>query len=296
MMRIGLFLATNFAILLLVSVVFKLLGLEGFLAENNVDLNLTSLLIFCALFGMSGSLISLFLSKMMAKRGAHVQLIEQPRTESERWLLNTVKQLADAAGIKMPEVGIFPASESNAFATGWNRNNALVAVSEGLLRRFDKDEIRAVLAHEVGHVANGDMVTLTLIQGVLNTFVLFLSRIVGHVVDRTVFKTRDGYGPGYWVTVIVTQILLSVLATMIVMWFSRWREYRADAAGARLAGTTNMIGALQRLQSEYDAKSQLPNNLTAFGITSGFARGFKQLFLSHPPLADRIAVLKSSNV
>lgn len=294
MMRIGLFLATNFAILLLVSVVFNLLGLEGFLAENNVDLNLTALLIFCALFGMSGSLISLFLSKMLAKRSARVHVISQPRNDSERWLLITVKQLADAAGINMPEVGIFPASESNAFATGWNRNNALVAVSEGLLRRFDKDEIRAVLAHEVGHVANGDMVTLTLIQGVVNTFVLFLSRIVGHVVDRTVFKTRDGYGPGYWITVMVTQVLLSVLATMIVMWFSRWREYRADAAGARLAGRANMIGALQRLQSEYDDKSQLPDSLTAFGIKSGVAQGFKRLFLSHPPLPDRIAALKSA--
>jgi heat shock protein HtpX len=290
MMRIALFLATNFAILLLVSVVFQLLGIEGFLAENNVDLDLGALLIFCAIFGMSGSLISLLLSKTLAKRSARVQVIEQPRNASERWLVDTVAELSKSAGIQMPEVGVFPSQEANAFATGWNRNAALVAVSEGLLRRFDREEARAVLAHEVGHVANGDMVTLALIQGVLNTFVLFLSRIVGHVVDRVVFKTREGYGPAYWVTVIVTQILLSILATMIVMWFSRWREFRADAAGARLASKSGMIGALKRLQSEHD-NSHLPENLMPFGITSGVAHGFKKLFLSHPPLQERIAAL-----
>lgn len=293
-MRIALFLATNFAILLLVTIVFRLLGFEGYLDEAGVDLNLTALLVFCALFGMSGSLLSLFISKWMAKRSMNVRVIDQPRNEAERWLVNTVAQLANSAGIGMPEVGIFSAQEANAFATGWNRNNALVAVSEGLLRRFGQEEARAVLAHEVGHVANGDMVTLALIQGVVNTFVLFLSRVIGHVVDRVVFKTRSGYGPAYWVTVIVSQIVLSILATMIVMWFSRWREYRADAAGARLASKQGMIGALQRLQAEYHGHNQLPENFAAFGITNSVGRGFKRLFLSHPPLEDRIAALRLS--
>lgn len=294
MLRIGLFLATNFAILALVTVVFQLLGIEGILAENNVDLNLPGLLIFCALFGMSGAMISLFLSKWLAKKGSRVRVIEQPQSGDEQWLVRTVAELADAAGIGMPEVGIFPAQEANAFATGWNKNNALVAVSEGMLRRFNKEEVRSVMAHEIGHVANGDMVTLTLVQGVVNTFVLFLSRVVGHVVDRTIFKTRSGYGPGYFVTVIVTQILLSILATMVVMWFSRWREFRADAASAKLAGAGGMISALQHLQGEHDQASSLPESMAAFGITSSVAHGFKKLFMSHPPLEQRIAALRKT--
>ncbi|MDP4916833.1 MAG: protease HtpX, partial [Haliea sp.] len=229
-MRILLFLATNMAVLVLVSIVFNLLGLQGILAANGVDLNLGSLLIFCALFGFGGSLISLLLSKWMAKRGTGTQLIGQPANRDEQWLLDTVKDLAQEAGIGMPEVGIFPSEAANAFATGWNRNAALVAVSSGMLQRFTKDEVRAVMAHEIGHVANGDMITLTLIQGVVNTFVMFLARIIGHTVDRVIFKTERGYGIGYYVVSFIAQIVLSILASMIVLWFSRWREYRADAA------------------------------------------------------------------
>ncbi|MDP4650914.1 MAG: protease HtpX, partial [Haliea sp.] len=229
-MRILLFLATNMAVLVLVSIVFNLLGLQGILAANGVDLNLGSLLIFCALFGFGGSLISLLLSKWMAKRGTGTQLIGQPANRDEQWLLDTVKDLAQEAGIGMPEVGIFPSEAANAFATGWNRNAALVAVSSGMLQRFTKDEVRAVMAHEIGHVANGDMITLTLIQGVVNTFVMFLARIIGHTVDRVIFKTERGYGIGYYVVTIVAEMLLGILASIIVFRFSRWREYRADAA------------------------------------------------------------------
>lgn len=291
-MRILLFLATNFAVLVLVSLVFSLLGLDGILAANGVDLNLGSLLIFCALFGFGGSLISLFLSKWMAKRGTGTRIIENPRTRDEQWLLDTVRELARDAGIGMPEVGIFPSEAANAFATGWNRNAALVAVSSGLLQRFSREEARAVMAHEIGHVANGDMVTLTLIQGVVNTFVLFFARIIGHTVDRVVFKTQNGYGIGYYVVTIVAQIVLSILASMIVFWFSRWREYRADAAGASLAGNAAMIGALQRLRAEQGLPQDLPGELTAFGISEQLKEGLSGLFRSHPPLEDRIRALQ----
>lgn len=293
-MRILLFLATNLAVLVLVSVIFNLLGLEGILSNNGVDLNLGSLLIFCGLFGMSGSLISLLLSKFMAKRGTGTQLIKSPRNREEQWLVDTVKSLADDAGIGMPEVGIFPSDAANAFATGWNRNNALVAVSSGLLRRFEEREARAVLAHEIGHVANGDMITLSLVQGVVNTFVMFFARIIGHTVDRVVFKTERGYGIGYFVVTIIAEIVLGILASMIVMWFSRYREYRADAAGARLADREGMIAALQRLKVEQGLPGDLPGELTAFGIRSHKGSGLAGLLRSHPPLDDRILALQNT--
>ena len=293
-MRILLFLATNLAVLVLVSVIFSLLGLEGILTNNGVDLNLSSLLVFCGLFGMSGSLISLLLSKFMAKRGTGTQIIETPGSREEEWLLETVKSLANDAGIGMPEVGIFPSDAANAFATGWNRNNALVAVSSGLLRRFEEREARAVLAHEIGHVANGDMITLTLVQGVVNTFVMFFARIIGHTVDRVIFKTERGYGIGYFVVTIVAEIVLGILASMIVMWFSRYREYRADAAGARLADRAGMIAALQRLKAEQGLPGDLPGELTAFGIRSHNGSGLAALLRSHPPLDDRILALKNA--
>ena len=292
-MRVLLFLATNIAVLLLVSVVFNLLGFESILASNGVDLDLNSLLVFCALFGFSGSIISLLLSKFMAKRGTGTVVIETPRNRDEQWLLETVQTLANEAGIGMPEVGVFPSDSANAFATGWNRNNALVAVSTGLLRRFEEREVRAVLAHEIGHVANGDMITLSLIQGVVNTFVMFFARIIGHTVDRVVFKTERGYGIGYFVVTIVAEIILGILASMIVMWFSRHREYRADAAGARLAGRDGMIAALMRLKAEQGLPQDLPGEMTAFGIRSGSGSGLAALLRSHPPLDERIKALQT---
>lgn len=290
-MRILLFLATNIAVLVLVSIVFNLLGLQGILSANGVDLNLISLLVFCALFGFFGSFVSLLLSKFMAKRGTGTDIIETPRNREEQWLLDTIKSLSEEAGIGMPEVGVFPSDAANAFATGWNRNDALVAVSTGLMRRFEEREVRAVLAHEIGHVANGDMITLTLIQGVVNTFVMFFARIIGHTVDRVVFKTERGYGLGYYIVTIVAEIILGILASMIVMWFSRYREYRADAAGAQLAGNSNMIAALQRLKVEQGLPDDLPGELTAFGIRAGGRSGLAALFSSHPSLDDRILAL-----
>lgn len=292
-MRILLFLATNLAVLLLVSLVFNLLGFQSILQANGVDLNLSALLVFCALFGFGGAFVSLFLSKWMDKRGTGTYLIEQARNKNEQWLLDTVAELARDAGIKMPEVGIFPSETANAFATGWNRNDALVAVSAGLLQRFQPNEVRAVLAHEIGHVANGDMVTLTLIQGVVNTFVMFFARIIGHTVDRVVFKTERGYGLGYFLVTIVAEIVLGILASMIVMAFSRWREYRADAAGASLTSNGDMIGALQRLRLEQGQPSELPGELTAFGIRQGKS-GLTDLLRSHPPLEDRIRALQAA--
>ena len=293
-MRILLFLATNIAVLVLVSIVFNLLGLQGILAANGVDLNLGALLVFCALFGFGGSLVSLFMSKWMAKRSTGTYIIEQARNRDEQWLLDTVAELATEAGIGMPEVGIFPSEAANAFATGWNRNAALVAVSAGLLQRFRPEEIRAVMAHEIGHVANGDMVTLTLIQGVVNTFVMFLARIIGHTVDRVVFKTERGYGIGYFVVTIVAELILGLLASTIVFWFSRWREYRADHAGATLTTAPHMIAALQRLQMEQGQPQDLPGELTAFGISEQLKQGIAGLFSSHPPLDDRIRALQAA--
>lgn len=291
-MRILLFLLTNLAVVLVVGIVWRLLGFESFLDAQGVGLDFNALLVFCALFGMGGSLFSLFISKWMAKRSTGTHIIEEASNSNEAWLLQTVKQLADNAGIGMPEVGIFQSNAPNAFATGWNRNNALVAVSSGMLDRFSRDEVRAVMAHEIGHVANGDMVTLTLIQGVVNTFVMFFARVIGHTVDRVVFKNERGLGIGYWVGTIVAEILLSILASMLVMWFSRYREYRADAAGADLAGKAHMTAALRRLQSEMNTPSDLPGELTAFGIRPG-SSSFRQLFSSHPPLEKRIEALQN---
>ncbi|OOZ37858.1 protease HtpX [Solemya velesiana gill symbiont] len=292
MTRILLFLATNAAILVVISLTFHILGIEGLLQSNQVDLNLNALLVMSAVIGFSGSLLSLFISKWMAKRSMGVHVIESPATSTENWLVNTVRRQAEQAGIGMPEVGIFNSPEPNAFATGWNRNNALVAVSAGLLQHMNQDEVEAVLAHEVSHVANGDMVTLALIQGVVNTFVVFLSRVIGHVVGRVVFKTERGYGPAYYITAIVAELVLAFLASAIVMWFSRRREYRADAGGAQLAGRGKIISALQRLQSMHEPHA-LPDQFAAFGIAGGLGDGLKRLFMSHPPLNERIAALQA---
>ena len=293
MKRIFLFLITNAAVLVVLSVSMQLLGVDRMLAEQQGGLNVTGLLVMAAVIGMGGSLISLAMSKWAAKRGTGARVIEQPSTRTEQWLLQTVARQAQAAGIGMPEVAIYDAPEVNAFATGMNRNNALVAVSSGLLNAMNEDEAEAVLAHEVSHVANGDMVTLTLIQGVVNTFVIVLSRVVGHLVDRVVFRVERGYGPGYFVTVIIAQIVLSILASIVVMAFSRWREFRADAGGAELAGRHKMIAALEALQRGH-GESSLPSEMVAFGIAGKGMGGFARLFLSHPPLEERIAALKAS--
>jgi heat shock protein HtpX len=293
MKRIALFIVTNLAVLVVISVVLKLLGVESILAESGTQLDLQALLVFSAVIGFSGSLISLAISKWTAKRmtGAHV--IDQPRTAAESWLVNTVKRQAEAAGIGCPEVAIYDAPDPNAFATGANRNKALVAVSTGLLHNLDQREVEAVLGHEISHVANGDMVTLALIQGVVNTFVVFLSRVVGFVVDRAVFRTERGYGPGFFITSLIAQLLLGILASIIVMWFSRRREFRADAGGARLAGTPNMIGALRSLQRA-SQPTALPPSMRAFGISGGRAAGLRRLFMSHPPIEERIAALENA--
>ncbi|TPW18511.1 MAG: heat shock protein HtpX [Halothiobacillaceae bacterium] len=293
MKRILLFLATNIAVMIVLSITLRLLGVESILDQQGVDLNLTSLLIFAAVFGMGGSFISLAISKWSAKRMTGAVVIEQPRNESERWLVETVRRQAQQAGIGMPEVAIYDAPDVNAFATGMNRNNALVAVSTGLLNRMSRDEAEAVMAHEVSHVANGDMVTLALIQGVVNTFVMFLSRVVGHFVDRIVFKTESGHGPAFWITTIVAELVLGILASMIVMWYSRQREFRADTGGATLAGREKMIAALERLKGSA-GQQHLPDQMAAFGIAGGMGSGLKKLFMTHPPLDERIAALKAA--
>ncbi|MEJ2213071.1 MAG: protease HtpX [Gammaproteobacteria bacterium] len=286
-MRILLFLGTNLAVIMLLSVVFSLLGIDNLLAENGVDLDLNALLIYSAIIGFSGSFISLFLSKMMAKKSMGVHVIEQPANPTEKWLVETVAFQARQAGIGMPEVGIFNSSAPNAFATGWNKNQALVAVSSGLLQAMTQDEVEAVLGHEVSHVANGDMVTLTLIQGVVNTFVVFLSRVIGHVVDRVVFKVERGHGPAFWIVSLAAQFILGILASMIVAWFSRHREFRADEGGANLAGRQKMVNALRRLQQ--GQQESLPDEMAAFGISGG---KMAELFASHPPLEKRIEALQ----
>src|SRR5688572_11475520 len=289
MKRVLLFLATNLAIMVVLSVVVQVLGLDRFLHANNM--NLGGLLAFAAVFGFGGAFISLAISKWMAKRTMGVQVITQPRNATEQWLVATVQKQARAAGIGMPEVGIFESPEPNAFATGARRDAALVAVSTGLLQRMNEREAEAVLGHEISHVANGDMVTLTLIQGVVNTFVIFLARIIGNVVDRTVFRSEDGRGPAYFISVIVSEIVLGILASMIVMWFSRQREFRADRGGATLAGREGMIGALERLKAAHEP---LPAQMAAFGIAGGDRiSGIKRLFMSHPPLDERIAALRA---
>ena len=290
--RVALFLATNFAILLLVSLIFKVFGLDMQAARYGT--NLGSLLVMCAVFGFAGSFISLAMSKWTAKRATGMTVIDQPRNEIEQWLLNTVRRQADKAGIKMPEVGIYEAPEINAFATGMSRNSSLVAVSSGLLRGMTRDEAEAVLGHEISHVANGDMVTLTLIQGVVNTFVMFLARVIGSIVDKAVLGNREGRGLGYFAIVLVLEIVFGLFASMIVMYFSRWREFRADAGGANLAGKQKMVAALERLAS-HQAQSSLPTQIAAFGISGNIAHGLKRLFMSHPPLAERIATLKNSS-
>ena len=295
MYRIGLFLLTNIAIIVVASISLRLLGVESILANNGVDLDLGSLLAFCAVFGFAGAFVSLLLSKFMAKRFTGIRLISQPQTEQERWLLQNITTLSKKAGIGMPEVGIFHAKQSNAFATGWNRNNALVGVSQGLLDRFTEDDARAVLAHEIGHVANGDMITLALIQGVVNTFVMFAARVIGFFVDRVVLKNNRGLGLGYWITTIVAEIILAIAASTIVMWFSRQREFRADAAGAQLAGRGAMVAALEKLRAETQSQveNQMPDTMTAFGISSGWKRKPSKLFMTHPPLEERIQALKN---
>jgi heat shock protein HtpX len=289
MMRLVLFFATNIAVMLLISVIFSVFGFQGYLQNNGVDLDLQGLLVYSAVIGFTGSFISLLMSKTMAKMSMGVQLIREPGSEFERWLLRTVEQQAERAGIRMPEVGVFNQAAPNAFATGWNKNDALVAVSTGLVNSMNRDEIEAVLAHEISHVGNGDMVTLTLIQGVVNTFVVFLSRVIGFVVDRVVFRTERGTGPGFFIASLVAQLVLGIVASMIVMWFSRWREFRADAGGAALAGRGKMISALRRLQASHEA--EMPAEMVAFGINSG---RMGKLFASHPPLAERIRALENA--
>ena len=291
MKRIFLYLSTNLAIILVLGITLRLFGFERFLDEQGVGLDINSLLIFAAVFGFGGSFLSLAMSKWTAKRFTGAQVIESPRNGTEQWLLATVRRQAEIAGIGMPEVAVYNAPEVNAFATGMSRNNALVAVSTGLLQSMTQDEAEAVLAHEVSHVANGDMVTLALIQGVVNTFVIFLSRVIGHVVDRVVFKVERGHGPAFWITAIVAEIVLGILASIIVMWFSRRREFQADAGGARLAGTGKMIAALERLKSA-SGQPQLPDQLAAFGIRGGLGDGIKRLLMTHPPLDERIEALR----
>lgn len=283
--RTVLFLATNMAVLALVSIVMSLLGVNS--------QQFGGLLIMAALFGFGGSLLSLMISKWVAKRTTGAQVIAQPRNETEQWLYATVQRQAEAAGIKMPEVAVYEAPEINAFATGPSRNNSLVAVSTGLLRSMDRAEAEAVLAHEVSHVANGDMVTMALLQGVLNTFVIVLSRLVGRVIDGYL-GNRDGYGIGYYVSVFVLDMVFGLFASMIAMWFSRRREFRADAGGAALAGRQKMIAALERL-AQGQRESSLPKQIAAFGISGAVGHGLRTLLMSHPPLEERIQALRSTN-
>jgi heat shock protein HtpX len=292
MKRIVLFVITNAAVLLLLSVTMQLLGIESILDEQGVGLDLTDLLIFSAVLGFAGSFFSLAISKWSAKHLMGARVITEPRNEVESWLVGTVRRQAEQAGIGMPEVAVYDAPEMNAFATGPRRNDALVAVSTGLLQQMRREEIEAVLAHEVSHVANGDMVTMTLLQGVMNTFVIFLSRVVGFVVDRVIFRTERGFGPGYFIASIAAQILLGILASMVVMWFSRQREYRADAGGASLAGRAQMVAALERLKGGQPA--ELPAQFAGFGISGGIGQGFARLMMSHPPLDERIRALQAA--
>lgn len=290
MKRIVLFLATNIAILAVLSISMRLLGIDQYMASTGQDP--AGLLVFAALLGFGGSFISLAMSKFIAKRSTGARVIAEPRTPDEIWLFDTVRRQAAEAGITMPEVAVYDSPDVNAFATGARRNAALVAVSTGLLRQMDRQEVEAVLGHEISHVANGDMVTLTLIQGVVNTFVIFLSRIIGRLVDQVIFKSERGNGPGFFITVIVAQLVLGLFASIIVAWFSRQREFRADAGGARLAGRQNMVAALQRLQRAH-APASLPDSMKAMGISGGMSR-FGRLFMTHPPLPERIAALEAA--
>jgi heat shock protein HtpX len=289
--RIALFVLTNVAVLVVLAIVLRLFGIDRILDEQGVGLDYRALLIFSAVIGFGGALVSLAMSKWIAKRSMGVQVIDTPRGEVDTWLVTTVRRLAAEAGIGMPEVGVYQSDDMNAFATGASRNRALVAVSTGLMRRMSRDEVEAVLAHEVAHVANGDMITLALLQGVVNTFVIFLSRVIGHVVDRVVFRTERGHGPGFFVTAIVSQIVLGILASAIVLWFSRRREFRADHGAAQLRGPRPMIAALERLAGTR-APAELPDSLKTFAIRGPYRRGLARLFLSHPPIEERVAALQ----
>lgn len=292
MKRIGLFLLTNIAVIAVASITLSILGVGSFLDESGTNLNLQSLLIFCFVFGMAGAGVSLLLSKKIALWTTGVKIIDMPNNAQERWLMDTTRELSTKAGIGMPDVGIFPMEQSNAFAAGANRNKALMAVSSGMLQRFDKNELRAVIGHEIAHIANGDMITMTLLQGVINTFVMFLARVAGFVVDRVILKNERGLGIGYYVTTIVMEILLMILASIIIMYFSRVREYKADAYAARLTRNEDMIGALKTLKREMNIPDQMPESLNAFGINAGKRTGMKALFMTHPPLDERIAALE----
>lgn len=298
MMRIGLFLLTNLAVVVVAGIILSILGVGSYRSAGG--LNLGNLLVFCFVFGMVGSLISLFISKWMAKRTTGTEIIDPnaPRNQAEVWLLQTVADLAQRSNIKMPEVGIFPSYQPNAFATGWNKNDALVAVSTGLLERMNKDELRAVLAHEIGHVANGDMVTLSLVQGVVNAFVMFFARVVGNFIDRNILGNEEGSGWGYFFTVMILDIVFGILASAIVMWFSRYREYRADEAGARLAGKEAMISALLRLQDTVDMPDAMPKEMKAMAIAEGKSEGFSlaALFQTHPSIEQRVEALRKLNI
>jgi heat shock protein HtpX len=292
MKRIFYFLVTNLAIVLVLSITMRLLGVEPFLNANGLNLN--SLLIFAAVMGFGGAFISLAISKWSAKQMSGAVTIENPKTPDEIWLMSTVKKQSEAVGIKMPEVAIFNSPVVNAFATGMSRNSSLVAVSSGLLEMMTKDEAEAVIGHEISHIANGDMVTLTLIQGVVNTFVLFFSRVIGYTVDKVIFKTKEGTGPAFFITMIISELLLGVLASIVVMWFSRQREYRADLGGGQLAGKEKMIAALKRLKVQYES-SVLPKSIAALGISGEQGMGLKELFSTHPSLDDRIARLQQNS-
>ena len=293
MLRIALFLGTNIAILVVLSLTMSLFGIDGVLQDNGVDLDLNSLLFISAIIGFTGSFISLLISKWIAKRSMGVELVKVSKNETERWLLNTLEEISQKSGIKTPEFGIFNSQQPNAFATGASKNNSLVALSTGLISHMNRDEIEAVIAHEVAHIKNGDMVTMTLIQGIINTFVIFFSRVIGHFVDRVIFKVERGHGPAYYITSIIAQILLSILASIIVMWFSRKREYAADLYASKLVGSNKMISALKTLSKK--SPQALPDQMAAFGISGRKDKSYKSLFSSHPSIESRIeSILKNS--
>ena len=289
MLRIALFLGTNIAILLILSITMSLFGVEGVLKDNGVDLNLNSLLLISAVIGFAGSFISLLMSKWLAKRSMGVKIIVTPNNETETWLLQTIKDISFNAKIKIPEFGIFNSQQMNAFATGASKNSSLVALSTALINHMNRDEIEAVIAHEVAHIKNGDMVTMTLIQGIINTFVIFFSRIIGHFVDRVIFKVQRGHGPAYYITSIIAQIFLSILASIIVMWFSRKREYAADLSASKLVGPNKMISALKTLSTK--SQQNLPDQMAAFGISGKREKNYKSLFSSHPSIESRIETI-----
>lgn len=289
MLRIALFLGTNFAIIIVLSISMSIFGVDGVLHDNGVDLNLNSLLFISSVIGFTGSFISLLISKWVAKKSMGVILIKEPKNETEMWLVKKLNEISVKANIKPPEFGIFDSQQLNAFATGASKNNSLVALSSGLISHMSKDEIEAVIAHEISHISNGDMITMTLIQGIINTFVIFFSRIIGHVVDRVVFKVQRGHGPAYYITSIIVQILLSILASIIVMWFSRKREFEADHSAAKLVGANKMISALKTLSNK--SPDALPDQMAAFGISGKKEKSYKSLFSSHPSIESRIESL-----